>query len=464
MGDGRWSGDDEGWRAMGRRRTARWRRARVRRGHRSARARGAVVAALLLCTTAALPGRSALAAGTPGPYAFAPDARPIIGATSTADAAPLTPGTTYKSSLPSGAKSHYRLDLDATSDAYVSAMAIPAAGSTVSASDGIKVSVQDADGSDCSFDTKTFGIAHTPRPIAVWAAREVSSNRPRCEGAGTYYVIVERVGTANSAPDTWDLELFATSEPRLKKTDATSAPDGWNSASPEPLTGEDVRRDGGSGFASAASVGQGVWNSDLNPGRTLFYRVPLDWGRQLYATAELGSSNGRDGSVPGALNLSLYNPVRGFVDDASTSYNGNQKAVELDPLPPVAYENRYAVPKRFKGVRFAGSYYLVVHLAADVAEQYGDGPLQLTLRVRVWGAAQAGPGYAGESEPGGVFQVAEDDQWAGAGGAFGAGGGAGDGGGAAMTVLAVSGIGAGTLVLVVLGVWAVVVRRRVGAW
>ncbi|MDF3143361.1 MULTISPECIES: hypothetical protein [unclassified Streptomyces] len=462
MGDGRWSGDDEGWRVMGRRRTARWRRARVRRGHCSARARGAVVAALLLCTTAALPGRSALAAGTPSPYTFAPDARPIVGATGTADAAPLTPGTTYKSSLPSGVKVHYRLDLDATSDAYVSAMAIPAAGTTVSASDGIRVSVQDADGTNCSLDTEIFGVAHSPRPITAWAAREASSNRPRCEGAGTYYVIVERVGRADSAPETWDLELFAASEPSLRQADATSAPDGWNSASPEPVTGEDVRRDGGSGFASAASVGQGVWNSDITPGRTLFYRVPLDWGRQLYATAELGSSNGRDGYVSGALNLSLYNPVHGFVDDASTSYKGTQKAVELDPLPPVAYENRYAAHKRFKGMRFAGSYYLVVHLAADMAENYGDGPLQLTLRVRVGGAAEAGPGYAGESEPGGVFQVAEGDRWAAAGG--GAGGGSGGGGGAAMTVLAVSGIGAGTLVLVVLGVWAVVARRRVGAW
>ncbi|KUL26953.1 hypothetical protein ADL12_31090 [Streptomyces regalis] len=444
---------------MGRRRTARWRHARERRGHRSARARAAVVAALLLCTTAALPGRSALAAGTPSPYAFAPDARPVAGAPGTADAAPLTPGTTYKSSLPSGTKSYYRLGLDATSDVYVSATAIPAPGTTLSASDGIKVTVQDADGSNCSFGSETFGIVHTPRPIAAWAARQASANRPRCESAGTYYVIVERVGTAEAAPDTWDLELFATSEPPLEQTGATSAPEDWDSASPEPLTGEEVRRDGGSGFASAASVGHGVWNSDIEPGRTLFYKVPLDWGRQLYATAELGSANGRAGYVDGALNLSLYNPVRGLVDDASTSYNGRQEATEVGPLPPVAYENRYAIPQRFKGMRFAGSYYLVVHLAADMAERYGDGPLQLTLRVRVGGAAAAGPGYAGEPEPGDVFQVTEGDRWAAEGS-----GAAGGGGDAAMTVLAVSGIGAGTLVLVVLGVWSVVARRRLGAW
>lgn len=354
-----------------------------------------VVGALLLCTTTALPGGAALAAGTPSPYAFAPDARSVAGATGTADAARLTPGATYKSSLPSDGKLYYRLDLDATSDTYVSATAIPAAGSTVSANDGIRVSVQDADGGSCSFDSERFGTVHSPRPIAAWAAREISANSPRCETAGTYYVVVERVGTASSAPDPWDLELFAASEPSLEQTGATSAPEAWDSASPAPLTGEGVRREGGSGFASAVSVGEGVWSAGIEPGRTFFYKVPLTWGRQLYATAELGSSAGGGGTAVGALNLSLYNPARGLVDDTNTNYDGSQKAAEIDPLPPVAYENRYAVPKRLNGMRFAGSYYLVVHLAAEVAEKYGDGPLPLTLRVRVGGSAESGPGYAG---------------------------------------------------------------------
>ncbi|MFE5815984.1 hypothetical protein ACFQ6S_21655 [Streptomyces sp. NPDC056479] len=406
-----------------------------------------------------MPVLPAQAAGTPGPYAFAPGARSVTGATGTADAEPLTPGATYKSSLPSVGEIHYRLDLDATSDVYVSVTAVAPLGSGIYAGDGINVSVRDAAGRTCSQDRETFGVVHSPRPIAAWGARETSVNRPRCESAGTYDVIVERVGTAESAPDTWDLELFATSEPPLKQTGETNAPEVWNSASPAPLTGEGERRVGGSGFASAVPVGQGAWTADIEPGRTLFYKVPLDWGRQLYATAELGSSKGGDGYAVGALNLSLYNPVRGFVDDASANYDGRRKAAELDPLPPVAYENRYAGPDKLSAMRFAGSYYLVVHLAAEVAERYGEGPFELTLRVREEGSAQAGPGYAGESEPGDVFHVSAAERQAATGGAAGTGGGGDD---AAMTVLAVSGIGAGTLVLVVLGVWMVVARRRVG--
>lgn len=458
---------------MGRRRTARWRREQVRCGHpsRSARARAALVGAvaLLLCTTAALPGQSALAAETPSTYAFAPDARSVTGGTGTTDAAPLTPGATYKSSLPSSGEIFYSLRLDAASDVYVSVTAIPAPGSTVTANDGIRVSVKDADGGMCSLETKKFGVVRSARPIAAWGRREVSASRSRCKSSGTYYVIVERVGTTDSvgttasAPDTWDLELFATSEPPLEQAGATSAPEDWNSAPPTPPTGEAVDREGGAGFTSAASVGQGVWSSDIRPGQTLFYKVPLDWGRQLYATAEMDRSNSGDYYLGNALNLALYNPARGLVDDASANYDLRpQDTAELDPLPPVAYENRYAIRDRFRGMRFAGSYYLMVHLSAEMAEKYGNGPFGMTLRVRVEGETEPGPGYAGESEPRGVFEVSPSERAAAA--AAAAGSGAGGGGDAAMTLLAVSGIGAGTVVLVVLGVWAVVARRRVGAW
>ncbi|MFC5214107.1 hypothetical protein [Streptomyces coerulescens] len=444
-----------------RRRTAWWRPARKWRGSTPVRARAAIVAALLLCATAALPNGPALAAGTPDPYVFAPDARPVTGGASTADAAPLAPGTTYKSSLPGDGEIHYRLDLDDTSDAYVAVTAVPASGSTLYAGDGIEVTVRDATGHSCSQDTETFGVAHSPRPIAVWGTRDISAARTRCETAGAYDVIVERVSTAESAPDTWALELFAVTEPPLKQAGETSAPETWDSATPDPLTGEGERRKGGSGFASAVPVGEGAWTSDIEPGRTLFYKVPLDWGRQLHATAELGASKSRDGYAVGALNLALYNPARGFVDDAGANYDGSEKSAELDPLPPVAYENRYARTSRLSAMRFAGSYYLVVHLSVVVAERYGDGPFELTLRVREEHSAEAGPGYAGESEPRDVFQVSESDREAAAAG--GVGGGAGGGGDAALTVLAVSGLGAGTLVLVVLGVWMVVARRRVGA-
>ncbi|WKX10753.1 hypothetical protein [Streptomyces sp. NL15-2K] len=448
------------------RRTAGW-RTWARRGRPSAHARVAAAGMVLsLCTAAILTGPSAWAADTPNSYAFAADARSVTGATRTTDAERLQPGATYRSSLPADGKIYYRLTLDAASTAYVSATAVPGPGTSVSATDGIRVSIQDANSRFCSRDTASIGAGRSPRPITALGVREASPGGALCQGSGTYFVVVERVRRADSPADAWDLELAPVSEPPAQQGGATSAPEGWNSASPEPPTGEPESRPGGAGFDTATSIGQGVWNSDIRPGQTLFYEVPVDWGRQLYATAELGSSSSGDGFVPSALAMSLYNPVRGYVDDAGVAYDGSQRSAALQPLPPVEYRNRHAVSDKVSGMRFAGSYYLVVHLAERMADEFGDGPFGLTLRVRVEGAAQSGPGYAGQSEPQDVFEVtAQEREAAEEGGTAAAGSGtaARGGGEASMKVIAAGGIGAGTVLLVVLGAWTVMGRRRAGA-
>jgi hypothetical protein len=384
----------------------------------------------------------------------------------TADAELLEPGTIYRSSLPSAGKVRYRLELDGTSTVYVAATAVPPTDAAVTATEGVRVSVQDADGHSCSApDAATIGSGRSPRPLTAWGARVLPSNRSLCQGSGTYYVVVERVLRTESSPDTWDLELSPVREPRLRQAGSTSAPEAWDSATPSPPGGAAAQLRGGAGFGPATALEQGVWRDDIRPGQTLFYKVPVGWGQQLYATAGLSSSSdgGPSGSafVPGAVNLALYNPVRGLVDATSISYNGSRKSGALAALPPVGYANRYAVSDRVNGMRFAGSYYLVVHLAARVGEEFGDGPLGLTLRVRVKGEATGGPGYAGQSEPSGIFQVGTAGR--GSDAVDGAAAGDGDGAGGAdtgMKLVAVGGIGAGTVVLVVLGVWTVVGRRR----
>lgn len=414
----------------------------------------------------ASPSTSPSSSATASSYAFAEGAPSVTGAVNTADAGLLEPGTTYRSSLPSAGKVHYRLQLDGTSTVYVAATAVPPADAEVTATEGVRVSVQDADGRSCSAaDTATIGSGRSPRPLTAWGARVLPSNRSLCQGAGTYYVVVERVLRTESSPDAWDLELSPVREPRLRQAGSTSVPEAWDSATPSPPGGAATRLRGGAGFGSAAALEQGVWRDDLRPGQTLFYEVPVDWGQQLYATADLsslgGGGTGGNGFVPGAVNLALYNPARGLVDATSISYNGSRKSGALTALPPVEYANRYAISDRVNGMRFAGAYFLVVHLAARVGEEYGDGPLGLTLRVRVKGEAAAGPGYAGQSEPPGIFQVGLPGREPGAVG--GAAAGAGDGGGGGDTVMklvAVGGIGAGTVVLVVLGVWTVAGRRR----
>ncbi|WP_258053226.1 hypothetical protein [Streptomyces sp. Ru72] len=445
------------------------------RGLTQAHAVVALCATAALGVTLALPARAAPAVpaadGTPAPYAFAPDAGTVPGATGTTDAARLDPGHTYRSTLPAAGKLYYRLDLDATTNAYVSATAVPRAGARVSASDGVRVTVQDADGATCSSGTTHFGPTQSPHPVAAWAARETGPGSYGCRDAGVYYAVVERRDLSGSATGAWDLELDYVTEPSLRRPGATTTtpPGAWNSATPDALLGDPVRRAGGAGFATASPLGQGVWQDAIRPGQTLFYKVPVDWGRQLAATAELGSSPGGspgDGYVGTALAMTLYNPVRGHVDDATTGYSGAQTSAALTPLPPVAYANRHAAGDRTSAMRFAGWYYLAVHLAAPVAQRFGNGPFGLTLRVRVSGTATSPPAYAGWSAPRDVFRVTAADREETAMGTIGGGGGAGtaasggDRRSRTMEVVAVGGIGTGTALVLVLGVWTAAARRR----
>ncbi|MFD5637218.1 hypothetical protein ACFWJM_24195 [Streptomyces sp. NPDC127077] len=429
-------------------------------------------------------GASTAADDTSGPYAFAEDAITVKGTSDTTDSVLLRAGRTYRNSAGLTGRDgrlYYRLELDAVSDAYVSVTAVPRPGATVSYADGLKVSLQDANGRNCSFSgTVHFGATQSPHPIAAWASRETSGEQYACQAAGTYYVVVERTGAAGATSGTtgpsdpgssvsrpWDLELGYASEPGLKEASGpTSAPEAWNSASPEAVVGDPKRRGGGAGFSRAALLGQGVWKDGISPGQTRFYKVPVDWGQQISATADLGSASGGEGSVGTALVMSLYNPVRGFVDDVGSGYDGSQRSAALHPLPPVAYENRYALNDRVSGMRFAGSYYLVVHLAAQVADRFGEGPFGLTLRVRVAGAAGKGPAYDGRPTPRDVFAVpvGGSDDAAGdrtADGPAGTGTSGGDAGrSGVMKLIAAGGIGTGTLLALTLGLWTVIARRR----
>ncbi|NGO08849.1 hypothetical protein G5C60_14850 [Streptomyces sp. HC44] len=440
-------------------------------GRRTVWWRGRTVLACVaaLCTVAALPAQAQgqvrdqrTAAGTPDPYVFAGDAQTVEGAPNAAEAVRLTPGRTYKSSVRNNGKLYYRLRLDSASNAYVSATAVPRLGTNVTYSDGIKVSLQDPAGRNCfsgDADDARFGPTESPRPLTAWASRRIGPDGYACQTAGTYSVVVERISGAGSSADDWDLELQYVSEPVLKTTGPSTAPETWNSASPEAIGGAAQSRKGGTSFNEARGLEQGVWKDGIRAGQTLFYRVPVDWGQQLYATAELGGADG-DGILGNALVMSLYNPVRAFVDDARTGYGGRPKPAALEPLPAVAYENRYDVDDQVSGMRFAGWYYLAVHLGADVADKFGDGPIGLTLRVRVSGAAGDKPVYAGAAEPPGVFDVTAGDKDAAESGAAAADGRDGGDGNATMKLVAAGGIGAGTVLVLGLGVWTVVARRR----
>lgn len=405
--------------------------------------------------------RGAAAGEDPGPYGFTPGARSVDAAESTTEATRLELGRTYRSRLPQGGKVWFALALDESSDVYVPVTVVPPADARLSPTAGVRVALQNADGGSCSIESGYFGASRSPRPLVTWGSREPSSPLGSCEGAGPYYLVVERMDGTESSADPWELELAPVAEPPLAGASAAPSPEPWNSASVPPPTGSARRRDGGAGFAGAVPLGPGVWTASARPGRTLYYAVPVDWGQRLGVTVELGSAPGGDGGgyVTGALTAELFNPARVPVDDTVLGYSGRQSAGSLDPLPPVRYGNRSGDVQEVRTVRFAGTYYLAVHLSALLAEEYGDREYGVTLRVRVDGTARSAPAYAGKPRPGDLFDLTgRESSGTGAGGLPVPGGGTGTDG--AMRALAAAGLGGGTLLLAVLGVWTVVARRR----
>ncbi|WP_254712042.1 hypothetical protein [Streptomyces sp. TRM64462] len=432
---------------------------RVTAGRLTAGGRGAVAWAAALCVAAAvvaagLPARPAWAAGEPAPYAFAEGIRPVKGAATTSDAPSLEAGAVYKDAVRQGGPLIYRVDLDAVSHAYVSVVAVPPGDAEVTDGDRLKVSLQDRDGSECSSTDTKFGYSTAfPRPLAAYVHRTLDPEGTRCQKAGPYYVVVEREGEKGSPPQPWDLEIRHVLEPGLKEAGPTAPPENWPSASPEALAGGPTERAGGTSFSDAPGLSEGEWTDRIEPGQSRFYRVPVDWGEQLFVSADLGSSTG-DGYVGGALPVSLYNPALGLVDSlTSMSYNGRQKSASFDPLPPVAYENRFSSDPEIRQMRFAGWYYLRVTLNPEVGEKFGKKPHGLTLRIHVGGERKPAPPYAG---PAGIFTVSEDDRQAAADGHSGP---QAERSGT-MRLVAAGGIGTGTVLLLGLGLWTVLARRR----
>ncbi|MFJ8823862.1 hypothetical protein ACIREE_19020 [Streptomyces sp. NPDC102467] len=468
----------------------------------------AVAAGAGLCAVLALPG-AAVGAGESAPYVYAKDAQKTRGTQDSTDAPRLSTGGTYRSSLGSGASgvAYYRVELDGAANAYVSVVAVPptAPDVKVAYSDGITVTLQDHAGNRCDSERATFRSGAYPRPVAAAAERFVRPGGLRCQSAGTYYVVVERKADADSTHETWGLELRVATEPGLVSAAPGEGPKAWPSASVQPPSGKATRRPGGTGFNDAVALSAGVWKDDIRPGQSHFYRVPVDWGQQLFLDAELGSSAGdgsRRGLVSGALDMDLYNPARASVVAKGVSYAGDPTSATFDPLPPVAYENRYLMRGDQGAMRLAGWYYLKVTLNPAMASKFGDKESGLTLRVTVDGDERQAPDYVRDP---GDFQVTAADREAaeqGEGGAVwdesgtaddGAGGGRGtesagtptggasSGSGAAdpgssasaaassssppgnggMMLLGVAGIGTGAALVLWLGVWRVVAVRRV---
>ncbi|WP_431043289.1 hypothetical protein ACQUSR_16260 [Streptomyces sp. P1-3] len=399
----------------------------------------------------------------------------------------LAPKGTYVDDIGPGQRRRYRVELDADSTAYLSAVAVPPPGSDPAAhADGVKVSLADGDGGVCDqtdVRAQVRGVAH---PLAGYAARrkETGPRAAACQGAGTYDFMVERTGSGGGSGEgpgegsedargtgRWPLELSFQREPAVTGGESARPAEQGRRTRPSELPRGPVRelRPGGTGFSDARALSTGVWKLRMKPGETRYYQVPLSWGQQLYADVELpdaargvgtgGGAGATPGSGPGtrayvgdALGVSLYNPARGLVQrGAFAPYKGARAQDQLGLTAPVTYGNRYERAKaRVRAMSVAGPYYLAVTLNAGTAP-YFEGTAPVTLRLAVEGERQPEPAYREDPDGSGLGAPRGDGPAV----SSGTGGGRDD----TLRAVAYASFGAGTLLLLGLALWTVLARR-----
>ncbi|WP_329366974.1 hypothetical protein OG896_18980 [Streptomyces sp. NBC_00669] len=419
-----------------------------------------VAAALLLL--AAATGPAAADGGSPAPAPTAPATwQPrgsvLDGAATTADAPAMKAGVTYRDSIKPGETRMYGIALDAKSSAYASAFAVPRSGSKVTYDDGLELKLVSADGSECDSREGHFDDDGDARPVGTAVERATGDEDDDCRRADQYTLQVHRTSDPGSDQAAWPLELRYVLEPPLKPGSVPPPAPATTgaTASPTPLTTGTVRQaSGGPSFETAAAIRTGVWKDRVPPGETRFYKVPVDWGQQPTVFADFSSAPLIGSSldfVNTGVRLTAFSPVRQYVDGADGSYSGAPTSL-VEQLPTVTYANRSSDDDMVQRVAVAGWYYFAVTVHPDVAKQVS-GPVPVTLRVQVHGAAQAAPAYSGNPGAAGIGVDAHD---------VAAAGGTATGGSSssALRLVAYGAFAVGTLLLLVLAVWFGAARWR----
>ncbi|GGX89581.1 hypothetical protein [Streptomyces hiroshimensis] len=391
---------------------------RYRRRHRTALATAAA-----LCVLPLGQGRPAGAAeaGSSSSYRPAASAKEVSGSTSAVQGPLLRPGT-YTDTIGPGEKKFYAVDLDARSDAYVSVVGAPAPGAAVGSEDGIHVALRQEDGRECGFGEARFRDTDSGHPLADYAVRRAQPDAGGggCGRAGRYHVVVERTGRTGG---TYPTEIKYMTEPGLKEgspavTSGTgvSGTGTWSPASSSVMGRGTGRVVGGTGFNDAPPMGNGVWQDEVLPGQTRFYRIPVSWGQRLSVVADVPKAFAPPGFyAPGGVRIGLNNPARGYVGESVEDYRGMPRTVSLGTAP-VAYENRLrGRSDAANAMRVAGWYYLQVGLHPKVGEVVSR-PVPITLRIAVDGTPRAAPAYDGDAVAAGFGVTADPEAVAGDGG------------------------------------------------
>ncbi|RHW26507.1 hypothetical protein D0Z08_14370 [Nocardioides immobilis] len=284
------------------------------------------------------------------------------------------------------------------------------------AGDGIGLQVL-AGETDCGSNTDDPGsyAAHSVFGIAVDVGpADIGDHQSECLRAPSLAIIVNR-GYSSSTQDL-PIAIKIVEEapvveldpenPGLPEPDDVLSYPPPSGASPEDLAG-------GSSFDDAPAIdptADGVTvTTTVAEGSEVLYRVPVDWGQQVVATARVPAmdpaTQERTGGSGPYVDLRIIDPLRAVVGEAdaeatTTGSYGTERAELSRGTYPLRYLNRFAdqsplVPGDF-WVAFA-----VQALPADAGRDALDVPVEVTIAV-VAGAGEGAPEHqATVQAPGG---------------------------------------------------------------
>ena len=169
---------------------------------------------------------------------------------------------------------------------------------------------------------------------------------------------------------------------------------------------------GGNSFNNAPTLEPGsTYSSELYPGESLVYKVPVEWGQHLQAQLETPSREefGPDLTGDRGFRLQIYSPHRGLIQHTQEAqgqegkYYGatkhDESTVWQNMTHPVRWANRASPNVGHNDMEFAstaGDYYILVSQSEVNSDQQVAVPFELV--VDTFGEVEGEPEYATASD------------------------------------------------------------------
>ncbi len=397
---------------------------------------------------------------------------PITGGADYTTAPVLGPGH-HLDTIGKGETRWYAVDVPAGATAYITGILPFPRVPRVAVLDDLNTMqrrIYGRDGQDClEFGTELAPGSSNGEALTIveaWegAAEEVKGDgraSDKCRGGGLYYLAFTWATASEKFPQRLAFEVLvgiepAVSEPGPEHVDTPTA-------MVEPA-GPAVPVIGGGSFKVASTLpDSGRYTDVLQRGELVYYRVRLDWGQGLAYRVHFSGVDDREISN---IRTSLFSPPAEEFEMDTSAYLGTEDVLPTtgDPITtvPVRYDNRNGdIDQRRQAL--PGWYYIAVKVGSVSGSDPGN-PVRVTIDLTVAGDPEPGPTYV-EAVDSGIFgeiggprkSPASSD----APEPVAAGQDQSAGWSAVPVIAAIAGAGGFVAVLIGLGFWYLIRRRKV---